>query len=42
MKAMLSAFVAALVIAYGATQILPTFGWSSAERGSAEFSVRRD
>lgn len=42
MKAMLSAFAASLIIAYAATIILPTFGWSSAERTSAEISVRRD
>lgn len=42
MKAMLSAFAAALLIAYGATVVLPQFGWSSAERGSSPASVRLD
>ncbi|MGB0965839.1 MAG: hypothetical protein ACPGU3_06705 [Litorivicinus sp.] len=42
MKAMLGAFATALLIAYGATLVLPTFGWSSAERGTAAESVRLD
>lgn len=39
MKVMISAFVAALVIAFAAPAVLNQFGWSSAEQTSAE-SVR--
>ncbi|WP_372995441.1 hypothetical protein [Marinobacter sp.] len=41
MKVMISAFVAALVIAFAAPVVLNQFGWSSAEQTSAE-SVRLD
>jgi len=41
-KAMFSAFAAALIIAYGSTVVLEQFGWSSAERGSSPTSVRLD
>lgn len=41
MKVMISAFVAALVIAYAAPVVLSQFAWSSAERTSTE-SVRLD
>lgn len=42
MKVMISAFVAALVIAAVAPVVLNQFGWSSAEQGSSETSVRLD
>ena len=41
MKVMMSAFVAALVIAFAAPVVLNQFAWSSAEQTSTE-SVRRD
>jgi len=40
-KVMISAFVAALLIATAAPMVLNQFGWSSAEQTSAE-SVRLD
>jgi len=40
-KVMISAFVAALVIAFAAPVVLNQFGWSSAELTSSE-SVRLD
>lgn len=40
MKAMLTAFVVALLIAFAAPVVLSEFGWSSAERGSSASSVR--
>ncbi|MFC7294936.1 hypothetical protein [Marinobacter aromaticivorans] len=42
MKVMISAFVAALLIATAAPVILGQFGWSSAEQGSSATSVRLD
>ena len=36
MKVMISAFVAALVIAFAAPPVLNQFGWSSAEQTSTE------
>ncbi len=42
MKVMLTAFVAALAIAYGATVVLGQMGWSSAEQTSSPTSVRLD
>ncbi|WP_272482788.1 hypothetical protein [Litorivicinus lipolyticus] len=42
MKVMLSAFIAAFVIAYGATVVLGELGWSSAEQTSSATSVRLD
>ncbi|SHK04043.1 hypothetical protein SAMN05216369_0131 [Marinobacter antarcticus] len=39
---MISAFVASLVIAFAAPVVLGQFGWSSAEQGSSEMSVRLD
>ncbi|MEC7727265.1 MAG: hypothetical protein VX555_01200 [Pseudomonadota bacterium] len=36
MKVMISAFVAALVIAFAAPVVLDQFGWSSAQQYSAE------
>ena len=41
MKVMMSAFVAALVIAFAAQVVLNQFAWSSAEQTSTE-SVRLD
>lgn len=41
MKVMLSAFVAALLIAYAAPVVMGQFGWSSAEQTRSE-SVRLD
>lgn len=41
MKVMISAFVAALIIAFAAPAVLDQFGWSSAAQYSAE-SVRLD
>lgn len=41
MKVMISAFVAALVIAFLAPAALDQFGWSSAEQTSSE-NVRLD
>ncbi|WP_303288547.1 hypothetical protein [Marinobacter sp. SS8-8] len=41
MKVMISAFVAALVIAFAAPVVLNQFGWSSAELTRSE-SVRLD
>ena len=41
MKVMISAFVAALVIAFAAPPVLDQFGWSSAEQTSSE-NVRLD
>ncbi|EDM48236.1 hypothetical protein [Marinobacter algicola] len=41
MKVMISAFVAALVIAFAAPLVLDQFGWSSAAQTSSE-SVRLD
>ena len=40
MKAMISAFAVALVIAFAAPTVLNEFGWSAAERGSSASSVR--
>ncbi len=42
MKAMISAFAVALVIAFAAPTVLNEFGWSAAERGSSASSVRRN
>jgi hypothetical protein len=42
MKVMITGFVAALVIAFLAPQVLNQFGWSTAERWSSETSVRLD
>ena len=42
MKVMISAFVAALVIAFLAPEVLGQFGWSAAEQGSSATSVRLD
>lgn len=41
MKVMISAFVAALVIAFAAPSVLDQFGWSSAAQTSSE-NVRLD
>ncbi|SNB58231.1 hypothetical protein SAMN04487880_2642 [Marinobacter sp. es.042] len=42
MKVMISAFVAALLIATAAPMVLNQFGWSAAEQGSSATSVRLD
>ena len=42
MKVMISAFIAALLIASVAPVVLGQFGWSSANQGSSETSVRLD
>jgi len=39
-KAMISAFVVALAIAFAAPSVLNEFGWSAAEKGSSATSVR--
>ncbi|MEC7816849.1 MAG: hypothetical protein VX939_11290 [Pseudomonadota bacterium] len=42
MKVMISAFVAALIIAWAAPVVLNQFGWSSAEQYSSPSNVRLD